>query len=55
MCATLALLLLLALSVRAVKDPAPAGVITGTGHTVGFGELKVGDAPRSRTFELVCR
>lgn len=41
MCMTLALLLLLAVSVRAAKDPAPAGVITGTGHTVGFGELKV--------------
>ena len=51
----LSVLLLLAVSVRAAKDPAPAGVITGTGHTVGFGELKVGAAPRSRSFELVCR
>lgn len=35
-------LLLALLSTATARDPEPKGITTGTGHTVGFGELKVG-------------
>lgn len=29
------------IGLAAARDPLPKGAIAGTGHTVGFGELKV--------------
>lgn len=40
--AVLGMLLSLALGVAHAAVKLPAGAITGTGHTVGYGELKVG-------------
>lgn len=33
---------------QAAEKPLPKGVIMGTGHTVGYGELKVGLSEDSR-------